>query len=54
MIIFLWRVKVNKQSCIFDSFKEAYEDYKTHDNALIYPIFMSKAKYKSLPEHIGW
>lgn len=51
----VWKVKPYKCGyCVFEHFSSALEDYMSHDNAWIYPAFMSKKKFNLLPEFNGW
>ena len=53
----VWTVWVGKYGrCTFEHFEEAWEDWKTHEGEWrwVYPKFMTKRKFQSLPEHNGW
>jgi len=58
----VWCVRVEGRTCVFETFSEAWEDYKTHEDYLflmpnpawIYPKIMSKKKLESLSEFTGW
>ena len=56
-MLLLWKIRVRKSgTCIYQTFEDAWEDWKSHDGELrvIYPILMSQKKFISLPEHNGW
>ena len=50
----VWCVKVGRSVCVWNTLTEAWGDFKSHDNALIYPKIMSKNKLNSLKEFTGW
>lgn len=58
----VWVVRLEGRVCIYESFKEAYQDYKSHNDYLgllnnpswVYPKLMSKAKFETLIEFTGW
>lgn len=52
----VWKVKVvGSGSCLFENFREALEDFRSHDTRrFIYPVFISRERFHSLPEHGGW
>ena len=51
---FVWAVRVEKTSCVHEHFKSAWEDFKSHDTALIYPKLMSEAKWNAMSDFSGW
>ena len=58
----VWMVSVKQSSfgrtkCLFDSLKEAWEDFKTHDwntFKLIYPKLAKEIYLENLKEFEGW
>jgi hypothetical protein len=58
----VWVVKLGKQKVLWETFREALEDYRNHEDYLrllpnpawIYPRLISKARFDQLKEHNGW
>ena len=53
-LLYVWVVRVGKQKCLWFSFSEALEDWRSHDHAWIYPKLMKASEYEKLPEFTGW
>ncbi len=51
----LWKVCSGKRSVLWQRFSEAWEDFKSLDyERRIYPVYISRRKYETLPEFTGW
>jgi hypothetical protein len=58
----VWVVQLKGQKVLWETFREAWEDYSLHKNdsglfsnpAWIYPRLISKVRFDQLKEHNGW
>jgi len=50
----VWVVKVERRKCLHEHFKDAYEDFKSHDKALIYPKFIFAIDWHNMKDFEGW
>lgn len=58
----VWKVKMDRQTIVFETFKEAWNVYKEecqleaicYGSVCIYPCFMRRSTYENLKEFTGW
>lgn len=60
MIKLVWVVQIGLEKVLWDNFKDAWADFKTHNDPYwllsnkIYPRLVSEVYFESLKEHDGW